>query len=431
MNNADIGGSTKINPAASAETINSTQLPHVDYLVTGQNAERRIPADARFREEARAVNLGHAAGHAVVSEALAQDILPPLAEHYGTEARLEASEHRRHISEQLHVAAANVAAALREVPLNDVDPIRRLSVNVGKLLLIIGDTCVLANQVYRASTPIWLAIPLGLSLATSVVAIGSKCGHEIATTQQRRDRGPAPEYAASVVRPLYDNGTAEERHLLWQRLSYLAAGVMFLALYFIGSGSGDPVELAAGYGLLAALTVAGSAGAEAYAANDAAEQREQAERRLARMGNELREFEDLEKLSAQRYGEAATLEVAAHHRGVATATTVTATANRLPDSPEVGGYIDGEHIPVTAAPPSPRAQSVLPVPRRTRTRQTYELADDPIATEVKTTARLTGSDAPSGEPPPRRTAIRRGDPDYEIPSNVSSNVSSNGHRGRR
>jgi hypothetical protein len=355
--------------------------------------------------------------------------LPPLAEHHGVEARLEATEPRRRISEQLGVAAANVVAALREVPLNDIDPIRRVSVNISKLLLIIGDTCVLANQVYRASTPIWLAIPLGLSLATSVVAIGSKCGHEIATDQQRRDRGPAPEGAPSIVRPLYDNGTAEERHLLWQRLSFLAAGVMFLALYFIGSGSGDPIQLAAGYGLLAALTVAGSAGAEAYAANDAAEQRDRAERRLARMGDELREFEDLEQLSAQRYGEAKVLEAAVYHRGVATATTVTATANRLPDSPEVGGYVDGEHIPVTDPPPTPREQSLLPVPRRLRIRETYQLVDELISTEVTAQARVTGcTESPRDPPMPPlgRTVFLRGDSDDKI----SKDFFGNGHGGR-
>jgi hypothetical protein len=42
MNNADSGGSTRINPAASAETISSAQLPHVDYLALARTPSARF-----------------------------------------------------------------------------------------------------------------------------------------------------------------------------------------------------------------------------------------------------------------------------------------------------------------------------------------------------------------------------------------------------
>ena len=79
--------------------------------------------------------------------------------------------------------------------------------------------------------------------------------------------------------------------------------------------------------------------------------------RLTDSGDELKEFEGVEQRSASAGSQATTKEHAARHRAVATAATVTATANRLPDTPEVGGYVDGGHIPVTAPPPAP-AESV-------------------------------------------------------------------------
>ena len=409
MNNPN-AKSTRVNPAASSEVISATRLPLVDYLVTGPNAESMIPAEAHFREEARAVNLGHAAGHVVVGEALRDEIRAPLAAHLGAEARREAAEPRRRTARQIHAAAADVVLALRAVPLNDVDPVRRWSANGAKVLLIIGDTCVLANQVYRAATPIWLAIPLGLSLATSVVAIGSKCGHEIATDHQRRDRGRAPERAPSIVRPYYDDGAAEERFRIWQRLCFIAAGAMFFSLYFMGSGSGDPAVLAAGYGLLGALTVAGSAGAEAYAANDAAEQRERAEVRLTRSSVQLREFEDLEQRSAHQLSEATALETAAHHRGVAIAATVTATANRLPDTPEIGGYLEAGHIPMAVPPPTPITPLVSSITNRRRT-QPGDVQSESRIPEIHTTPNAEVDLNSTG--PPWWDAGARNGPEFE------------------
>ena len=353
MKTSDSSPSTIVNPAAFAEAIREEQLPHIDHLVTGEKAERKIGSEAHLREEARALNLGHAAGHASYGDALSSEVREPLAEHHGLEAQLEAAEPRRHVSEQLHASAANLVVALRAVPFNSIDPLRKRLNNVAKVLLITGDTSVLGDQVYRASTPIALALLLGLSLATSVVAVGAKCGHEIAAAHQRKERGDAPDGAISLVRPLYDDGTAEERYRFWLHLAYMAAAVMFLALFFIGHGSGDAEELAVGYGLLGALTVAGSAGAEAYATNDAAEQQGLAENRLAESEDALKEFEGLEARSAAASSFATSTEHASRHSAVATAATVTVTANRLPDSPEVGGYVDGGHLPVTAAPPSP------------------------------------------------------------------------------
>jgi hypothetical protein len=180
---------------------------------------------------------------------------------------------------------------------------------------------------------------------------------------------------STTVLPYYDDGTDDERYRLWQQLAYVAAGVMFLALFFISHGSGDPAELAIGYGMLGALTVAGSAAAEAYATNDAAKQRTLAERLMAECAEELIEFEELEQNSAFAGSDAATTELAARHSALATAATVTVTANRLPDAPEVAGYIDGGHIPTTA-PMSTPAQVLPQQAPRSKVRGKYCVIGD-------------------------------------------------------
>ena len=204
---------TIVNPAALAESRRGEPLPHVDHLVTGENGTRKIAPDARFREEAVAVNLGHGAGQDVYDDALIREVDPVRSEHQGLEAQLEAAEPRRRPAEQLHVGAANLVAALRAVPLNAIDPQRKQLNNLAKVLLITGDTSVIADQVYRATTPIWLAIPLGLSLAASVVAIGAKCGHEIAAALSarigaRRHRAPWRRSWPSTTTARPRSGTA-------------------------------------------------------------------------------------------------------------------------------------------------------------------------------------------------------------------------------
>lgn len=396
--------------------LRSEPLAHIDYLVMGEHAERKLPPDARFREESRAVNLGNAAGHAHYGDVLTGTIRDAQAEHDGLESRLEAAEPRRHGAEQLHALQASRVAALAAVPLSAVDPIRKHLNGVAKLLLITGDTSVIADQVFRASTPMVLALLLGVSLATSVVAIGAKCGHEMAAADQRKDRGSAPPDAQPVVTPFYDNGTAEDQQRVWRTLSAVAAGTMFLALFLIGRGSGDPAELALGYGMLGALTVAGSAAAEAYATNDVAEQLTAAERRLGKRADQLVAFEDAEDRSAERASFASTTERAARHGAVATAATVTATANRLPETPEVGGYVDPGHVPTTPEPRAPAPDEPnrpAASPRRTKTRPRYELignftssvsqSDGDRPAGVRAPARPT---APPPTSPPTRVGER-------------------------
>jgi len=365
---------TVINPAALAETKAREPMPHVDDLLLDENG-RRLPADHKYREEVRAKHVGIAAGHATYADDLKTDILPEAATRDAKEALLEAAEPRRGLAEEQHANDNQSLRDIKNVPHSVIDPQRKTMSKAAKIGFVIGDTSVLADQLYRSGTPLVLALLVGLSLAMTVVMIGTHVGHESAAAFQRKLRGGRPDDVPVGVRALFDSGyEPDSGGLLGQGAVYAAAGVMFLALFFLGVGSGDPKALALGYGLLGALTVLGSVCAEAYATNEAADQRKLNEASVHISGDVLKEFEGLEADSAAAGTTARLSDVAARHIAVATSATVTNTANRLPDHPDVSGYADGGHLPDPPAHPVPGSEPALSNSRpepRTRKRPTY------------------------------------------------------------
>jgi len=366
---------TVISPAGLAETKAGEPMPHVDDLLLDENGQRRLPADHEYREEVRAKHLGAAAGHATYADDLQSDVLPQAATRDAKEARLQAAEARRVPAEQQHENDHQSLSDIKNVPHSVIDPQRRTISKAAKIGFVIGDTSVLADQLYRSGTPLALALLVGVSLAMTVVMIGTYAGHEMAAASQRKLRGELSVNAPEGVRALFDSGhEPDSRDLLGQRAVYAAAAVMFLALVFLSVGSGDPKALALGYGLLGALTVLGSASAEAYATNDAADQRKLSEGSVHTSGEALKEFEDIEADSAAAGTTARLSDVAARHTATATSATVTNTANRLPDYPDIGGYTDGGHLPDPPAHPvpgfEPAVSDSLTEPR-TRKRPTY------------------------------------------------------------
>jgi hypothetical protein len=363
-------------------------MPHNDEMCVDTDGNRFDPSAAPYREETRARDLGNAAQHASYGAALDDEVAHHSAEHTGTEAFLEATEPERSLREQLLARAAQCLAEIADVPLNAIARYRKAISSAGKAGFVIGDTAVLANQLYRASTPLPLAVVVGVSLAVTVVMIGTQCGHELAAASQRHVRGSAPA-GALAAKGLYDSGEVDDSYRFWLWLAAGAAAAMFLSLFFLGRGSGDPGQLALGYGLLGALTVAGSACAEAYAANDAAEQLKGAEVNMSKAAEELVPWGKAEYTSAASATTASLTDVAARHLAVATGATVAETSNRLTDTPAIGGYIDGGHIPLTPALPLPTDTPVLTV-----------RGDDPAARSRKRPAysivRTTKVEAESG-----------------------------------
>jgi len=282
---------TLVSPAGLAETKAGEPMPHVDDLLVDEHGQRRLAPDHKYREEVRAKHLGAAAGHATYADDLKTDVLPQAATLDAKEAQLRAAEARRVPAEQQHENDHQNLSDLKEVPHGVIDPQRRIIGKIAKIGFVIGDTSVLANALYRSGAPLLLALLVGLSLAMTVVMIGTYAGHETAAASQRTLRGEPPKNAAGGVRALFDSAAKpDSTGPLGQRAVYAAAAVMLLSLFLLGVGSGDPKALALGYGLLGSLTVLGSACAEAYATNEAADQRAYTERAVQRSGEALKEF---------------------------------------------------------------------------------------------------------------------------------------------
>ncbi len=369
--NPNAPAETPVNPAALAENVRSEEMPFDDETLRDVEG-KPIDATKCFREEARAVSLGNSAGDASYGEDLEEKVAPHSAAHDAAEAWLAGSEPSRADTERTAHAAAEKARALMEVPLNSIEPQRRTIANIGKAGFALGDTAVLANQLWRGGgTPLPLSLVVGLSLAVTVVMIGSQCGHELKAAHQRKLRGQAPQGAPPSVLALYHSGDADRYLDWWVYLAYAASAVMFMSLFLLGHGSGDPSQLALGYGFLGALTVAGSACAEAYATNDAAEQLRGAKAEASEARSELEPWHQAERESAAAGRKAKLAEAAARYASAAVAGTVTATANRLPDSPAIGGYIDGGHVPPVSAPPAPGEVEVVSPEQRSRKRPVY------------------------------------------------------------
>jgi len=218
--------------------------------------------------------------------------------------------------------------------------------------------------------------------------VGKQCGHEVSASKQRLLRGRLPEDSHLAVRTFFESGEADASDSQWLYLAYVAATFMFLALFFLGIGSGDPAKLALGYGLLGSLTVAGSACAEAYATNEAAEHLKAAESEMRKIGEDLKEYENLESQSADAGTTARLHDAAARHTAAATDITVATIANRLTDAPEIAGYIaGGKRRQIESAPrPVEVSISASDAPRasvrsRTRPKLSIEL-HDPIPTDA-------------------------------------------------
>ena len=384
-----------VNPASQAKEIAKEPMTNVDHLVQDENGNQLIGPEATLREGVRAGELGAAAGHATYSDELKENVTPSAATHDGCEARLEAAEPRRGVDEEKLEAVGKRWAAIAQVPHNFLDPRHRVTANAAMVCFVVGDTAVLASQLYRSGSAIGLAVLVGLSLAGTVVMTGKQCGHEVSASKQRLLRGVLPMDSHLAVRTFFESGEAEARDSEWLYLAYAAAAFMFLALFFLGIGSGDPPKLALGYGLLGSLTVAGSACAEAYATNDAAEHLKAAESEMRKISEDLKEYENLESQSADAGTTARLHDAAARHTAAATDITVATIANRLTDTPEIAGYIAGGQRRQIEAAPRPVEVSIsasdaplASVRSRTRPKLSIEL-HDPTPTD----ARLDPGDA--------------------------------------
>jgi hypothetical protein len=365
-----------VNPTVSAYEIARAPVPVADDHLRDDAGGLVVPNSSR--EERRASALRVATKHDVLNERITGAVLAPYREHDGDEARLLAGEVRRAAAEQLFVHAAEERLAAESVPNSTLSKKRKVIGLAAKGAFLVGDTTALGGIFYRAGMPLVLAIPMGLSMAGTVVGAGSQLGREIALHNQRRDRGTAPDDCPRSISDLFDDGQSTERYNVWLTFGLIASGVLLCALSMLGIGLGDPPAVAIGFGLLTALTFVGSAATDAYSTNAAAELIEDCVKRMAVHAPVLVHFEELEARAAAA-GRTAHLQlVAAAHAASAAGITTGEVANRATDNPNVFGYEDSGAIetPDTVSAPTELdvADTVRTAAERSRVRMVVQLA---------------------------------------------------------
>ena len=349
-----------VNPAALGGEIRATPPPVDDDALRDSHGKRVTPSNTR--EELRANRLGVAASYTTLSHWIATRVAELRANAKGLWAWLDASEPRQVITQDEHALLTQACVDASAIPCSTLDPKRKFLSTVPKPGFVLGDTAVMAVVIVRSGAPQWFAICAGLSMALSTVMVGSQLGQMMALASQRLARGPAPDDCRPGHRHLYDDGNARTDLGRWVGLGVGTAGALLLALTLIGVGHGDPPPLAFGFGLLAALTLGGAAGAEAYGTNAAAELRHDLETQRDSAVVKLDEFEQTAYTAAHDEELADSLLIAAEHAAAAAAITVEATADRSPDNPHIFGYTHPE--------PPTRLDTITPrdLPARDRTR---------------------------------------------------------------
>jgi hypothetical protein len=339
-----------VNSAAVGAEVRSTAVPiSDDHLRTD---EGELVELTTTREEHRAAMLGVGAQHAVMDECITRGctsgVAELLSEHDAIEAELAGGDVRRSVTEQLYAHVAQELLDVQSVPNNQVSRKRLITSLIAKGLFVAGDTAALGGIIYRSGQPLALSLVMGVSMAATVIGAGTQAGHEVALHHQRRERGRPPAGCPAGVLDLFDDGSAAERYRWWLTAGLVAGCGLFVALTLLGVGLGDPAAVAMGWGLLAALTFAGSAAIEGYATNAAAERLRVIEGRLAALECRLVPFEVREHRAARALSLARSLNIAARHRALAAGVTVSVVADRTPDNPHVWGYADYGAFPLPA-----------------------------------------------------------------------------------
>jgi len=193
---------------------------------------------------------------------------------------------------------------LHQVPHRELDLKRRIVSMVAKVVLVSGDAALLSIMWFTNGAGLLQAMFAGIATAVVVIAVGSMAGRQLQLFQQRRRRGPKPGPIDTSFAHLFTRAD-DRRPWSWLVLGVITAFVVVTAITWLGFFSGDALPLALAAGLFAALSLVGSAAAEAYGTNAAAETEHQLQKAIKRSARRL---EKVEKLYAERDRRQAHLE---------------------------------------------------------------------------------------------------------------------------
>jgi len=255
------------------------------------------------------------------------------AEQAQAEFREASNNSRRNQAIARHRLLSDALRSAERVPHNVLGLKQRVLSTLFKVILITGDSAVLGGIWWRAGLPLWLAVIAGLSTGTTIVATGAMTGRRLQSTGQRRQRGPITGDVPNDLADLYSDRTGH-REWMWPAVAIVVGLTALVAVTMIGEAVGDPRLLSVSSGLFAAATVVGSAAAEAYGTNLAADRVKRRQSDLKKSANTLRTMERRIGEAEAHASFAQSEESHAYHEAVATALRSHAHSEPTTSNPE-------------------------------------------------------------------------------------------------
>lgn len=357
------------NIAEVAEGVASVPSTYLDDLLVDEDGAVTTVDPKVSRTRAAAVRLGQAAAGKTMSSHLREAM-----HHHAEGVRLGGAYRSRAPMEASASSEAEdyntLLAALRAAPMTTRPKHAKKLSLLAKPMFLLGDVAVIFNILNKSGSNVLAAVLTGVSAATGAVAAGTVAGHNAAVAYQRQRRGDMPDAVEKETPGLSDLYADPQRGelswLIWVGVAAVFSVVLGFAVALITMAGGYPAEEALGGGLITALTVVGSFGAEAYGTNVAAdrieqfgEKRDAADVRCAEIGDLLAEA-DAELVTAETIRAIGSVEAPA----VRDTTMVVTDAPKADE--RVRGYIAAESADDLAVSTESSVQPVAP-PTITRT----------------------------------------------------------------
>lgn len=271
----------RLNITGLAENIRENGVPYDDDRIASDDRGLRDITGPTWQEQ-QGQRVAAAAGSAVQSETI-REATEPASQAEGLFARAQADQPRHeHESDNVETRTQE-NKDIRNLGHSDRARGAKGASWAAKSLMVLGDTFLMGSLLSGSGSNPVLAGLAGASIATGAVATGSMFGREYALAKQRKLRGPATDDTPIAVRSLTqspDEGPAIDR--LWAVLTVAFMSGVGVSIGMLLWGTVGILEEAIGLGVVTGLTVLGSAAAEAYGTNAAADRLAKNSRSIAK-----------------------------------------------------------------------------------------------------------------------------------------------------
>jgi hypothetical protein len=354
----DDGGSWDIGDVA--EIIGSTPSTYIDDILTDDNGNTATVEPERSRVRAGSVRIGGAAADTTTAVHLRE-----AGQHHGAgvwyaeayEARLPTDDSAAHDV----LFFDTYLSWLRATPWASRPKLSKKLSLVVKPMFLLGDVAVIFNILNKSGSNALAAALTGVSAATGAVASGTVAGHNAAVAFQRQRRGPKPEDVPDGLSDLYsDPEPSTLSWTMWLIIAGVFAVILGFAVAMITLAGGYPRYEALGGGLITALTVVGSFGAEAYGTNTAADRIEEVETKRDAANTKRAEIGELRADADRELVLAETIRAAGSHQARAALNTAMVVSDPPKADERIRGYVAAERSEDLAMPPLSKVELTAP-----------------------------------------------------------------------